>query len=76
MQDELNIILNILRDQRTVLTTMLSLLDGVLGNEPSNSTVETVVAVFKQKYPAVEQNILDFERMEERADRIYTAVEP
>lgn len=65
IRDEINMILMILHDQRAVLK--------ISANEmkPSDNDAE---AVFIDRYPMVDMNIKDFEKMEDHAKGAHDAV--
>jgi hypothetical protein len=77
IQDEINIILTVLKDQRTVLTDMIheNRNNGMLPDSSVSAVnLKLAESEFKEQYPMVDKNIKDFERMEERSQRAYSTV--
>jgi hypothetical protein len=70
--DEINIILLVLKDQRTVLTAMIHEIHG--NRTPPCPDPKPAKPQLKDTYPMVDKNIMDFERMQERANRAYKTV--
>jgi ABC-type sugar transport system ATPase subunit len=72
IQDELTIILRVLKDQKEVLTAMTAKLGGLDSKLlPSNGSPDSI---YKQRHQMVDANIRDFKEMQTHANVVHDEV--